>query len=156
MVSLPFSTWGFGEITGTSDSSILWREREVFGGRSCIFKRRVWCAFTSIILQCCTQTAESRPFCPHRTITPSNSNSEAPVWRCPLLYSRRGFIYPKLCLTALVPAGVGRWSQIMCYNWTGHRKGTWLSNNIIWVRYSLWLKSFYVLSKGVFCFSPVI
>lgn len=37
------------------------------GGRSCIFKRRVWCAFTSIILRRCTQTAESRPFCPHRT-----------------------------------------------------------------------------------------
>lgn len=32
MVSLPFSTWGFWEITGASDSSILHWEREVFGG----------------------------------------------------------------------------------------------------------------------------
>lgn len=108
MVSLPFSTWGFGEITGTSDSSILRREREIFSGALMHFLKAVFGVpshplFSNVALQ----TAESQPFPARHRTAPNNNDlkcrTRAPrLKRRPLMFRQRGFICSKSSLTTLV------------------------------------------------------
>lgn len=118
MVSLPFSTWGFGEITGTSDSSILWREREGFfffrGGGGALMhflNGRVLVVpshplFSNVACKQLSHSLSGR----HRT-TRNNKAPRIPKLgsarceRCPQMYTHGGFIYSRVCLTCGVPAG---------------------------------------------------